>query len=534
MSSIDEKLPESIDLTHHLSAFAKARPLSPLKGLQKYWGKPGIISLAGGLPSPDVFPFSSVGADILLPNAFPSQTEPSKAPLSWLWNLFSSGKPKTVPIEIPRHASTPGQLDLATVLQYSMASGQPKLLDFARELTGKVFRPGYSDWTVLAHVGNTDGWMKAVLTLCNPGEGVLTSTWTYPSALACMLPYNIKAVPVDMDGQGMRADALREVLANWDAEARGMPRRVVLGQNPTGATMALGRKKEIYDVCVEFDVIIVEDDPYYFLQEGPYHPPSHPARNERKGELDLQAYIDHLAPSYLRIDYEGRVIRLDTFSKTIAPGCRMGWFTCNPKFGERLERQAETSTQAPCGFSQALIISLVEQWGFEGFLRWTQGLQTQYTVRRDFIIDCLADEFDLRVGVVANSGVDCFTGCDVYTAYPKVKSTRIFEEKKLFNDQELLSFVPPTSGMFVWLKLNLEQHPQYGSKSAKELEWDLWVELAEAGVLFGPGQMFAATATVEDEEPAGHFRVSFSNAEFNTMKKAISIFARVIVKFFRA
>ncbi|KAF6762648.1 pyridoxal phosphate-dependent transferase [Ephemerocybe angulata] len=430
MSPIDEKLPESIDLTHHLSAFSRARPLSPLKGLQKYWGKPGIISLAGGLPSPDVFPFSSVGADILLPNAFPSQTEPSKTPLSWLWNIFSSGKPKTVAIEIPRHASTPGQLDLATVLQYSMASGQPKLLDFARELTGKVFRPGYSDWTC-------PGTCRPVLTLCNPGEGVLTSTWTYPSALACMLPYNIKAVPVDMDGQGMRADALREVLANWDAKARGMPRPHVMY-----TTMALGRKKEIYDVCVEF------------------------ARNERKGELDLQAYIDHLAPSYLRY-------AADTFSKTIAPGCRMGWFT-----------QAETSTQAPCGFSQALIISLVEQWGFDGFLRWTQGLQTQYTVRRDFIIDCLADEFDLRVGVVANSGVDCFTGCDVYTAYPKV-------------------------------------NPR------KELEWDLWVELAEAGVLFGPGQMFAATAT-------GHFRVSFSNAEFNTMKKAISIFARVIVKFFRA
>lgn len=140
-----------------------------------------------------------------------------------------------------------------------MAQGQPQLLNFAKELAGKVYKPAYADWTVLAHVGNTDGWMKAVLTLCNPGEGVLTSVWTYPSALACMKPYDISPVPVGMDGEGMCADALREVLSGWDAEVRGMPRLVLslpcdwkgigltelrrphvmytvpVGQNPTGA-----------------------------------------------------------------------------------------------------------------------------------------------------------------------------------------------------------------------------------------------------------------------------------------------------------
>lgn len=53
-----------------------------------------------------------------------------------------------------------------------------------------------------------------------------------------------------------------------------------------------------------------------------------------------------------RVDTQGRVIRLDTFSKTIAPGVRLGWFTCNPMFAERLERQGEVSTQAPCGVGQ--------------------------------------------------------------------------------------------------------------------------------------------------------------------------------------
>jgi len=44
----EKDLPKAVDLHHHLSDFSRARPLSPLKDLQKYWGKPGILSLAGG------------------------------------------------------------------------------------------------------------------------------------------------------------------------------------------------------------------------------------------------------------------------------------------------------------------------------------------------------------------------------------------------------------------------------------------------------------------------------------------------------
>jgi len=51
----------------------------------------------------------------------------------------------------------------------------------------KVYQPAYGNWTTLVHTGNTDGWAKSVLTLLNPGEGVLCSEWTYPSALAVRL-----------------------------------------------------------------------------------------------------------------------------------------------------------------------------------------------------------------------------------------------------------------------------------------------------------------------------------------------------------
>jgi aromatic amino acid aminotransferase I len=70
--------------------------------------------------------------------------------------------------------------------------------------------------------------------------------------------------------------------------------------------------------------------------------------------------------------------------------------------------------------------------------------------------------------------------------------------------------------LYVQLKLHFDRHPKHGVIDSKDLELALWEELAEAGVLFGPGQMFAADATVQEAEDQGHFRISFSNAEVST------------------
>ncbi|KAJ7283688.1 pyridoxal phosphate-dependent transferase [Mycena rebaudengoi] len=524
--------PEPIDLSHHLSDLAKARATSPLKGLQKYWGKPGIISLAGGLPSPAYFPFTSISADVLVSNSFPLAPPQESSSFSWLWKLLGGNKEKTTSVSVPKYSVKPGDINLATALQYGLQT-------IVAEFTEKVFQPGFKDAKVLLHAGNTDGWSKIVMTLCNPGEGVLVSKWTYPSAMATMRPFGIKAVPVDIDGQGVRSDALRTVLSEWDETVRGMPRphviyAVPIGENPTGTTTEAARKKEIYQICVEYDIIIVEDDPYYFLQEGQYVPKAQRAQTSSSGS-DAEAFLASLAPSYLKFDYQGRVVRLDTFSKTIAPGCRLGWFTCNALFAERLERQSETSTQVPSGFAQSLVASALLEWRYEGYIRWLQALRLQYTLRRDFFVDCLAEEFQLQVA----RGVGIWEGCDVFSGCvkPSRSITGYFNEK-FSTSPALFSFVPPTSGMFVWIKVHFDQHPSLATLGEESLEMQLWAEFAEAGLLIGPGVFF---------DPTGHFRISFSNSDVcfhlssfaygadlsqnDEMKKATQIFGTVIKKF---
>ncbi|KAJ7507762.1 pyridoxal phosphate-dependent transferase [Mycena galericulata] len=521
--------PEAIDLSHHLSQLSRARQTSPLKGLAKYLGQPGLLILAGGLPSPAYFPVADISANVLVSNSFPLGPTQESSSFAWFWRLFGADKEKTVPVTIPKYPVNPEDLNLATALQYGLSNGIPQLRKIVKEFSDKVFQPGYENYTVLLHAGNTDAWSKVVTTLCNPGEGVLVSKWSYPSAMATMHPFNIKPVPVDIDAQGMRSDALRTILTEWDEGVRGIPRphviyAVPIGENPTGTTTGLARKKEIYQICVE-------DDPYFVLQEGEYVPKAQRKQQSQSavsGFDEESRFIASLEPSYLKIDYQGRVIRLDTFSKTIAPGCRLGWYTCNPMFAERLERAAETTTQAPCGFGQSLVTAALQEWKYEGYIRWLRGLRQQYTMRRDFFVDCLAEEFHLTV---AHGTAGLWEGCVVYSGFakPQRSLTGYFNEKAPLGNA-LFSFAPPTSGMFVWIKVHFDQHHASATRSSKDLETELFIELAEAGLVLAPGAMFWPTGDYASET-TGHFRISFSNGTKEEFKKAVEIFGTVIRQF---
>ncbi|KAF8574795.1 PLP-dependent transferase [Ramaria rubella] len=540
---------KAIDLSHHLSESSRSRMVSPLKALQKYAGKPGLISLAGGLPDPAYFPFASISGDALIPESFP-RTKPSESSLfAWFWNIFgtSASSEKFERISVPKYAAQEGDVDLAVSLQYGPATGIKALQAFVTEFSLKVFRPLYKDCSTLMHAGNTDGVLKV---LCNPGDLILAEEWSYPSVIVAAQSLGISLVSIKVDGGGMSAIDLENVLSTWDETARKNKRpttmyTIPVGQNPTGLTMDIERKKAIYAVCVKYDVVIIEDDPYYFLQEGTYYPKEVRAKSKsvpppKTGEDEETRYINSLVPSYLShidpggsIDYQGRVIRMDTFSKTIAPGARLGWFTCNPLFAERLEREGETSTQAPCGFSQSLITTLVStHWGFPKFIRWLQGLQTQYTIRRDFFVDCIFDEFEIRPASGALK--DVFgAGQPSLTAYVKNLHNSVTQEKNQ-TKTPLFSFVPPTAGMFVWLKFHVYDRVPCDTGDGASFEDRLWTDLADSGLLICPGYFFDAEQSEpglsrESQEIA--YRLAFSMGSNETMKAGIQILAQVLNKY---
>ncbi|KAF8607804.1 PLP-dependent transferase [Ceratobasidium sp. AG-I] len=548
----------SVDLSHHLSDRARSVRPNPLKALYKYMDVPGIISLAGGMPHPSLFPYETMGADVLQPTTYSvnSSAPADTRQLAWFWKLFTSSNPATAQLTIPKYANPqdgPNALDLSSALQYSYVGGLAPFLDFVRNFTLQVFKPAYSDFQTISSLGNTDGWAKASTILCQPGEFILTEDWTYPTALFAQWPMGVRPFPVPMDNVGMVPSELEYILANWKEEEHDGKSRphvmytIPIGQNPTGAVMGAGRKQAIYDICVKYDVIIVEDDPYYFLQFPQY---------KRQSERSLRSHIpdtisaessarflNTLAPSFIKFDYQGRVIRLDTFSKTIGPGCRLGWTTSNPLFASKMIDCTASTTGQASGISQALVIELVsKKWGFDGYVRWLRGIGAQYTARRDFMIDCLFESS--LVGLAQNRGLS-LGGTPVYDAYAKTTKSisHSFDEKFPSGDKPLFSFSIPDSGMFLWVKVHLKYHHDWvpNPPPGSPLEQRLWTNLAEAGVVVAPGYMFSTdendmpvieSTEAEARAEYGHLRISFAFVEKELIKKGMKTFTEVILEFF--
>ncbi|KAF4459813.1 Pfs NACHT and Ankyrin domain [Fusarium albosuccineum] len=496
MGSLDHKL-GPVDLSHHINAKSKARHPSPLKDIIKFMNYDGMISLAGGLPHPSLFPLERAQFDTLAPSASLSDDARGKDLLS-----LNLGR-----------GSSPGDLDLTQFLQYGSGAGNRELIQLARELTDRVHSPP-CEYECLLHPGNTNAWSKVVGLLCEDNDCVIVEEFTYPSAQALWIPLGITAAPVPADAEGILATDLRKMLASWDEASRGRRRPHVLylvsvGSNPTGITISAQRRKEIYAVCVEFDLVIVEDDPYYFLQYPRYTPKTKEPTFEPKTTTE---FLQSLTPSFLSIDTQGRVIRLESFSKTLFPGLRLGYFVANPLFTERLLRATEVETQDPAGLSQAFTLALFQQWGHDGYLTWLQRLQFQYRTRRDWLISAFCEQF--TVVPAAKSPVPTAQG---YVACLREKDTA-----KL---RPVFSFVDPEAGMFVWSKFYFEGVSRFTELEGQSLDdpeqsfaQEIWQAMAAELVLLTPGSYYHAwqgagkvTTKARGADPrSAYFRFSFA------------------------
>ena len=182
------------------------------------------------MPSAAYFPLSELSAETLAKDSFALSPTEKPQSLSWFWRLFSSGRTKerTEHLTIPKYATSKDEVSLEVALQYGTAQGLVPLQNFIHEFTKRVYQPQYEDFRIFMHAGNTAAWTMAVMTFCNPGEVFLTEEWTYPSAMSTARPLGVSPVPVEIDGEGMKSDSLRKLLAEWDEEKRGAKRYVSL------------------------------------------------------------------------------------------------------------------------------------------------------------------------------------------------------------------------------------------------------------------------------------------------------------------
>lgn len=380
-----------------------------LKQAAKHLKKPGLISLGGGLPSSENFPIDELTMHV------PTSPHFSEAETTASGQRLVIGKHDVTTTDDAIH-------DLSIALNYGQSIGSAQLLRWVTEHTELVCRPPYADWRCSLTIGSTGALEQALRMFCdrNRGDAVLTEEYSFATALETAAPLGIKVFGVKMDEQGLLPESMDEMLSSWDPAARGGARKptvlytVPSGQNPTGATQGVQRRRDIYSVCQKHDVYIFEDEPYYFLQMRPYKKSTTGGASESSpSTTPVEEFLDSLTPTLLSMDVDGRVMRMDSFSKVVVPGSRVGWITASEQIVERYTRHAECASQGPSGISQLLMYKLVDEtWGHDGYLRWLMHLRSEYTRRRDAIL----------------------TACDEFL--PK----------------EVVNWVPPAAGMFVSIR----------------------------------------------------------------------------------
>jgi aromatic amino acid aminotransferase I len=348
-----------------------------LKQAAKHLKKPGLISLGGGLPSSETFPFAELSMKVPIAPHFSEQ------------ETLESGQTVTMGKYDVRDSDA--VYDLSIALNYGQSTGSAQMMRFLTEHTEIVCQPPYADWHICQTIGSTGALEQALRMFCDKdrGDSVLTEVFSFSTALETIAPLGIKVFGSPIDDEGLIPEAMDMLLTNWAQEERGARKPHVLytvpsGQNPTGATQGTERRKAIYAVCQKHDIFIIEDEPYYFLQMQPYtgrDQASAPAPNS------VEEFVSSLIPTLVSIDVDGRVLRMDSVSKVLVPGSRLGWVVGSEQIIERYQRHAEVASQGPSGFSQLLLYKLLDEtWGHEGYLRWLMNLRMQYTKRRDALL----------------------------------------------------------------------------------------------------------------------------------------------------
>ncbi len=251
----------------------------------------------------------------------------------------------------------------AVALQYGSGQGDPTLREqicAVMELVGISAHPD----DVVVTVGSQQALDLVTRIFVDPGDVVLAEAPTYVGALGTFAAYQADVVHVDMDDEGLLPEALQEALAALAANGRRakLLYTVPSHQNPAGVSLTPARRRQVLDICRQGDLLVLEDDPYGLLGFD--------------GE-PLRA---------LRADDADGVIYLGSFSKTFAPGLRVGWALAPPAVRDKLVLAAEAAVLCPPSFSQVAISTYLQSYPWQ---EQVKAFRELYRERRDAMLDAL-------------------------------------------------------------------------------------------------------------------------------------------------
>ena len=250
-------------------------------------------------------------------------------------------------------------------LQYGSGQGMPALREHILEVMALEGIRGSVD-DIVVTTGSQHALELVTKLFINPGDVVLAEGPSYVTAMVVFKSFQADIQHVPMDDYGLIPQALREHIARLRADGKALKflYTVPTFSNPAGVTLTWERRLEILEICRANNILVLEDNPYGLL------------------------YFDGQPPHAMRSVEEEGVIYLGTFSKTLAPGFRVGWVLAPHAIREKLILANEAAVLSPSSFTQHVIAEYLSTADWKAQIDTFRGV---YRERRDAMLTALDD-----------------------------------------------------------------------------------------------------------------------------------------------
>lgn len=376
------------------SSIASSLRASDIRELLKLVEKSDVISLAGGLPDPQTFPREELA------------------------NIA-----RQVIINFGEKA-----------LQYAPTRGVSYFLEAVREFAVRHGIKVTDDDGIIATVGSQQSLYLIGRALLDRGDIVVTEEPAYLGAVQALKAIGARFATVPIDENGMKTDKLEEVLANLKGE--GLIEKVkfiytvATCHNPAGTTMPNDRRRHLLELAEQYDLLIVEDDPYRFIM-----------------------FEESEATPIKTIDNSGRTIYLSSFSKILAPGLRLGWAVGPESIIGKLELMKQPIDLHTPSLPQFIAAEAIKRGIID---RHLPRIKAVYKEKRDTMLYALEEYMPEGVKWTRPIG-----GMFVWVWFPEKVNTRELFKKAL---EKKVAFVPgdaffPNGGGENTARLNFSYPP---------------------------------------------------------------------------
>lgn len=322
---------------HHYAERTAGLSASEVRALFAVASRPEVVSLAGGMPFVSALPT----------------------------DLVTAAMERTI-------------TERATALQYGSGQGMPALREQILDVMAlEGIRASADD--VVVTTGSQHALELISKLFLDPGDVVIAEGPSYVTALVVFRSFQADVSHVAMDSEGMIPESLRENIAALRSQGRTIKFLYLVPtfQNPAGVTLSWERRMEILEIARANDILVIEDNPYGLL------------------------YFDTPPPHAMRSVEEDGVVYLGTFSKTFAPGLRVGWALAPHAIREKLVLANEAAVLSPSSFTQTVISEYLAASDWRGQIDVFRGV---YKERRDAMLTALAEHLPKMTWTVPNGG----------------------------------------------------------------------------------------------------------------------------------